>query len=592
MSHSINLPIIEREKARQAQCPLRRTQAGLGSCGDVSVRMGFPMGMSLDQCDKCYALGGWEGGTSFRDEYVKESVEKLKKRLPDLNPPTLAILIRKHMTPAEQRYAILSQALRLGDELALALAAEVDAACVEDVKQRLTGATEQEKWDALPASKRWGQVKQTWTEAEEVDPLTLGDFVGSILSGKRVDKETYEQRHISCHGTKSDGTYVQPPCPAREQSKVSGDYFCDDCGCGDWKLARLSTKLSYTKLACPRRRAGFSNATLTISANPKRHEAFFDRVVLINLKRRADRKEAFFRDFPKDWAFKEVTVFEAVDGDICPPPTSWRQGGGAWGCMQSHRRILEQAMHDGVKSLLVLEDDALFAPDFMKGANEFLDRVPKDWDQLMLGGQHINVYRDPPPVHVSGVVKCHNCQRTHAYAVSDRYMRELYRAWQGASVHCDWVMGPMQRGRRVYAPERMLVAQREGPSDINGRVQPRNFWNRPPEEMPVFALEDSPLPLDRLAGLRERGFHLGYDRDERTGVDKSLTKAFGKGIDAAKLKEWLNAVSWESHQHQDLYPCLYHPTITDHRRALEKLWGPRLKWVKSDGPPAKDILSG
>lgn len=119
--------------------------------------------------------------------------------------------------------------------------------------------TEIPKISGEQAKKNWNQNKSLWTKASS--------FAKSLLSGREVDEETYTQRHISCHGTKPDGTVVAKPCSYRKKSRRDG-YFCSVCGCGDKKIANLSpdpetgkSKLQFVELTCPLGKKGFSNGS-------------------------------------------------------------------------------------------------------------------------------------------------------------------------------------------------------------------------------------------------------------------------------------------------------------------------------------------
>jgi glycosyl transferase, family 25 len=87
----------------------------------------------------------------------------------------------------------------------------------------------------------------------------------------------------------------------------------------------------------------------------------FDRIFVINLSTRADRRaemDAQLRRVGLSLASRNVTVFEAVrpehEGDF---PSI-----GARGCFMSHLGVLKEALRLGLSSVLILEDDADFAP--------------------------------------------------------------------------------------------------------------------------------------------------------------------------------------------------------------------------------------
>lgn len=282
----------------------------------------------------------------------------------------------------------------------------------------------------------------------------------------------------------------------------------------------------------------------------------FDRVVVISLRRRPDRLAALRAELAAcDWPFAEPAVFDAVDGHAVPAPHGWTAGGGAWGCMQSHRQVLERAIQDGVGSVLVLEDDACFRPDFRSAVARFLAAVPGDWDQLMLGGQHMG----PADPVVPGVVRCRTCHRTHAYAVRGAFLRELYRRWCGGTGHCDHVMGPLHREHRAYAPDPFLVGQARGPSDISGSANPAKFWVPPPTDAPIVLLR---APQAVVAALRARGLHTGYDRDPVTDIDRGLVRAFTGPERVAALTAWVEMILWEVASGNGRLGAVWHPDAT------------------------------
>ncbi len=89
--------------------------------------------------------------------------------------------------------------------------------------------------------------------------------------------------------------------------------------------------------------------------------ACFDRICIINLPERTDRRHAVSRELggrgnPVDG--QRVRFVDAVRPDS---PGAFPSIG-ARGCFESHLKTLRQARADGVQRLLVLEDDVMFTP--------------------------------------------------------------------------------------------------------------------------------------------------------------------------------------------------------------------------------------
>jgi len=296
---------------------------------------------------------------------------------------------------------------------------------------------------------------------------------------------------------------------------------------------------------------------------------YFDRVVLINLKRRPDRLKRTQEALKEcRWPFKWPEVVEAVDGYANPVPAHFTNGPGAWGCMLTHKGILEQAIADRVRNVLILEDDICFIGHFRELIEEFLELVPGDWEQLMIGGQHM-LFTGKPELIKPGVFRCIGTERTHCYAVRGEYMTRLIEKWTGGGKfngngHCDWIMGrdpDLQPKHKVYAPEFFLAGQERSKSDINGRVTPRQFWNPPGPELSVINLH---APKAVVIALREYGFHIGYDRERLSGVDNGLIKVFsanGGNPDGRehRMREWIKVIQWEVASDPRLLCTVWHP---------------------------------
>ena len=128
----------------------------------------------------------------------------------------------------------------------------------------------------------------------------------------------------------------------------------------------------------------------------------FDKIYVINLKRRQDRKEQIIKDFPNT----DFTFIEAIDGKNLSHHQLIEQGklntsffdpngmitNGVFACALSHKKAWDQALMDGVENALFLEDDVYPICEFVKDQNyipeyqQILDEIKQyDWDLIHLG---------------------------------------------------------------------------------------------------------------------------------------------------------------------------------------------------------------
>ena len=211
----------------------------------------------------------------------------------------------------------------------------------------------------------------------------------------------------------------------------------------------------------------------------------FDRVTVISLPERNDRRERLLKNLTSCGLAEpdDLTWLDAVDGRQAELPSWWKAGSGAWGCRFSQLAAIESAQRDGLKNLLILEDDAYFH----RRAGEWLDDImailPADWGQLFLGGQHM---RPPKPSDHPKIFEGTCITRTHAYAINRPLFQTLidlikddqdYKDNPGR--HVDHQFGEQQSlgTWKAYAPAWWLAGQDEGLSDIaNCAPYPRRWW--------------------------------------------------------------------------------------------------------------------
>lgn len=226
-----------------------------------------------------------------------------------------------------------------------------------------------------------------------------------------------------------------------------------------------------------------------------------DRTLLLSLRRRNDRRDAFYRevDGVPAWPFDRPEWQPAVDGSKLPSvPEGWAQMGmtaGAYACTQSYARIIEDALDQDQESVLVFEDDCFFVdpPSWSSRVGAFLSAVPDDWDAVYLGGNH-RMANSYPPVVVNGLVlRAYMLTATHAFIMRRTFMQAVYpRLHAQPPAICDLTFARVMREEqlRVYTPHRWFAGQRAMGSDIASGFQHDSTFDLLPHKPPRPAGSD------------------------------------------------------------------------------------------------------
>ncbi|KAK5931058.1 hypothetical protein CgunFtcFv8_027240 [Champsocephalus gunnari] len=173
----------------------------------------------------------------------------------------------------------------------------------------------------------------------------------------------------------------------------------------------------------------------------------FDKIILVNLKRRLDRRTRMLKTMSS--LGLHTVLEEAVDGkalnssqlqalgiEMMPgykDPYSGRVlTRGEIGCFLSHYSIWKQVVENGIPKVLVLEDDVRFEPRFKRRIQSIMDDVVKtqlDWDLIYVGRKRMQVQQPEQSVDgVNNLVKADYSYWTLGYALSLQGAKKLLDA--------------------------------------------------------------------------------------------------------------------------------------------------------------------
>ena len=246
----------------------------------------------------------------------------------------------------------------------------------------------------------------------------------------------------------------------------------------------------------------------------------FPHKVCLNLDRRHDRWERVERRFAHS-GIGRVERFSAIDGRAADPPSTWRGSAGAFGCLASHLAVVRKARHAGWPSVLIFEDDVVFAPDAGTHLGQVTDRMPDGWHMFSLGGLH---QQAPVPV-ADGLVRATALCSTHAYVVRHTLYDAFIALNEKAERPVDLNNVLLQQEYDCYCAMPHLAWQEAGFSDV--RECEQNFW------MIRESLTSGRGERDRM--LRSTAVVLAHHAGARADVLRFVAKHYAESTPEADL---------------------------------------------------------
>ena len=212
---------------------------------------------------------------------------------------------------------------------------------------------------------------------------------------------------------------------------------------------------------------------------------YFDKIYCINIDRRVDRWEKCQKIFSKHNL--EVERFSAIDGNTNNYNLGYPFDNELAGAI-SHTKVIEKAKNLNFKNVLILEDDVDFIDDLERSFTELINQIPKSWDGLLFGGNHVGGY-----THLTqNVVRVNRSYALHAYALQEKnydyVINHMNNKIQNVikngkeviknSVAADFFMADLHRSFEWYCFRPHLAWQRTGYSDIQQTIMDYDFLKK------------------------------------------------------------------------------------------------------------------
>jgi len=200
---------------------------------------------------------------------------------------------------------------------------------------------------------------------------------------------------------------------------------------------------------------------------------YFDKIYVINLDKRVDRYDLFKKEMSK-YGIENVERFPAIDGNKIENINSPLLKGEI-GVLCSHLEIIKKSKEEGFKNILILEDDVIFT-DEITNLENYMNLVPKDWDFIYFGGNH--VYGTLPTPINEKILKLNYTVALHCVAINSTMFDIIEVILPKMEKQVDAYYAGLHKLFNAYGFYPNIAKQRNGFSDIqNKNVDYSNFFN-------------------------------------------------------------------------------------------------------------------
>lgn len=194
-------------------------------------------------------------------------------------------------------------------------------------------------------------------------------------------------------------------------------------------------------------------------------EAFCDKIIVIGLARRTDRRLAFVREMEKIG----VANYQWFDGYDRPEDHNGKPSGNK-GCTESHRAVLDVIAFHRWNRVAVFEDDAMVRPEFLESFSAVLSKaineIPAHAKLTYLGGGYgCNPVRRVSPQ----IIEIKRMLTTSSYIITGQMAREMAPHIGGIGPIDNLFNGFTEKGS-CYCIYPRLFIQRETYSDLTDQT--------------------------------------------------------------------------------------------------------------------------